>query len=315
MGKLFLFSLGVVVLVSACGPRDVPARGGNGGFNNKGGASQNDKKKSFVMSSMGERSDTCPDSKQDYKTLVIPAADIESMNSGRVNAGLEAGNMNCFRVGSQVGIKTSFESKEIIATVIVKKTEGIAVNRLTQKHAEAFDMELDDLIARGEQEIENAKNRPKGKFDPQGMVSITYFENPAQSEEEESAEEVTANSTPSFFFTEGERPSNCPSEAKDWENLVVPVGVALKDAFAKMKAAIERADKNCFRVGSKINLKYVDLNNAPLLREVQVTAIEFIRSTDLSLAHAQMMGVDFMELKNHYAKQLKQERISIVYFQ
>ncbi|MBY0384828.1 hypothetical protein K2X05_06680, partial [bacterium] len=193
MMKLLL-PLTVVLFVAACAPRDVPVDGNDksgggkntGGKGATGGGANTKAKLSFVVDEDGQRAETCPEDKADYSSLVIPESDQDGVLGGTVKAVIEPGNRNCFRIGATAQIKSDFSSEDAIAEVIVKKTEGIALTKLTKKHAEAFGMTVEDLKARGKALIDEVEAQKK--FRPEGMVNITYFELPGAEGEEPSTD-------------------------------------------------------------------------------------------------------------------------------
>ena len=309
MKKLFL-PLTVVVFVVACGPRDVPQGGREGGGSGPSGFSAADKKVSFLVDQDGEKAETCT-SPNDYKTLIIPQSDVDQITSGQVTAIIEPGNRNCYRVGSTVELKLSMDAAaEILGHAKVLKLEGLPASKLAKRQAEAFGITVSELKDLANSLIEEAKNRPTKPFNAEGMVSITYFRLDGLPEEEPPVQPEIAKT---YFMTEGEVPATCPAGAKDWTSITARFG---KDLSKKVVAVMGRGDKNCLRIGSQVEVKYkmedgTTVNSEDLAR---VVAVEVASSQSVGYAHAQILDMTVEDMRSFYSQNLSHDTVSIVYF-
>lgn len=297
MMKLLL-PLTVVLFVVACAPRDVAVDGSNGGFNNKGGTGgkgtggTNAKAKiAFVVDEEGERAETCPADKADYSSLVIPEGDQDGVLGGTVKAVIEPGNRNCFRIGATAQLKMDFASEDILAEVIVKKTEGIALSKLGKKHAEAFGMTVADLKARGKALIDEVEAQKK--FRPEGMVNITYFELPgAEQDSTENEVEVEQNLQTLIFTKMGDRSTTCSKKSKSWTFISIPQEQDENIKSGKMIGWMAAGEKNCFEIGSQILLQE---KNGPERAKLKVLRVEIVPLTQLTVIHSSSMGMSYAE--------------------
>ncbi len=292
MIKLFL-PLTIALFVVACGPRDVAngGRNGNGGGpGQQGGAGGGNAKLAFTVQDDGERAETCPTKNQDYKNIIVSEDDLEGVLDGTIKAVIEPGNRNCFRVGTVVQLKTDFSSDEVQADVVVVKTEGIALSKLAKKHAEAFAMTVGELKDRG-QELIDAIEAQK-KFRPEGMVNITYFKT-AGADNNGNVKNTEIELSTTVYTKAGERPASCTSKSK-WTRISIPAEQDENLKSGKVIAWYSPGEKNCFEVGSEIEVKE---QVGPARAILRVSRIEVVPSAQLSSIHARSMSMNLDDVK------------------
>ena len=300
----------ILFVAAACAPRDVAVDGSNG-VNNKGGKGSGNTnggtntmaKIAFVVDKDGERAETCPGDKADYTSLVIPEGDQEGILNGTVKAVIEPGNRNCFRIGATAQIKNDFASNDVLVEVIVKQTEGIALSKLTKKHAEAFGMTVTDLKARGKALIDEVEAQKK--FRPEGMVNITYFELPGAEEslgddekdDDKNDEVKVEQNLQTLIFTKtGDRSTTCSKQSKTWTFISIPAEQDDNIKNGKVIGWMGAGKKNCFEIGSQIALQE---KNGPVRAQLKVLRVEIVPRTQSTAMHALSMGlslIDFNEL-------------------
>ncbi len=279
-----------VLLVAACAPRDVANNeNGNGGFGPKGGGGSENAKIAFVVEGDGERAETCPTKNQDYKNVIVSEDDLPGVLDGTVRAVIEPGNRNCFRVGSTVEIKTDFSSSEVQGEAIVVKTEGIAISKLSKKHADAFGLSVSELKARGQSLIDAIEAQKK--FRPEGMVNITFI---SLSGSADNVDVVAEALSTEVYLKAGERPLSCSEKSKSWTRISIPAEQDENVKSGKVIAWYSAGDKNCFEVGATIQIQEKD---GPVRAELIVTRIEVVPAAQLSLIHAMAMGQSLEGLK------------------
>lgn len=297
MMKLLL-PITVVLFVAACAPRDVAVDGNNKGLGGKGtggkgtgGGTDTKAKIAFVVDEDGERAETCPDDKADYTSLVIPQEDQDGVLEGRVKAVIEPGNRNCFRIGATAQIKADFSSDDVMAEVIVKKTEGIALTKLTKKHAEAFGMTVADLKARGKALIDEVEAQKK--FRPEGMVNITYFELPGAEDSASQSENEVDQELQTLIFTKtGDRSTTCSKKSKSWTFISIPQEQDENIKNGKVFGWMAAGEKNCFEIGSQILLQE---KNGPVRAQLKVLRVEIVPLKQLTVLHSSSMGLSYTE--------------------
>ena len=306
MIKLFL-PLTIALFVVACGPRDVAnSKNGGSGVGQKGaGGSGGDAKLAFTVQDDGERAETCPTKNQDYKNIIVSEDDLEGALDGSIKAVIEPGNRNCFRVGTVVQLKTDFSSDEVQAEVIVVKTEGIALSKLAKKHAEAFGMTVGELKDRG-QELIDAIEAQK-KFRPEGMVNITYFKI-AGADDNGNVKNTETELSTSVYTKSGERPTSCTSKSK-WTRISIPTEQDENLISGKVIAWYSPGDKNCFEVGSEIEVKE---QVGPARAILKISRIEVVPVAQLSAIHALSMNMKLDDLKLLLSQD--EELINLVFF-
>jgi uncharacterized protein YqfB (UPF0267 family) len=307
MIKLFL-PLTIALFVAACGPRDVAngGRNGNGGGpGQQGGAGGGNAKLAFTVQDDGERAETCPTKNQDYKNIIVSEDDLAGVLDGTIKAVIEPGNRNCFRVGSVVQIKTDFSSDEVQGDVVVVKTEGIALSKLAKKHAEAFGLSVGELKDRG-QELIDAIEAQK-KFRPEGMVNITYFKIAGGGDDDGTVKNSETQLSTTVYTKAGERPFSCTSKSK-WTRISIPSEQDENLKAGKVIAWFSPGDKNCFEVGSEIEVKEQEIVRSIL----KVTRIEVVPVAQLSAIHALAMNMKLEELKLLVSQD--EELINLIFF-
>ncbi len=304
MRKLFL-PLTVILFVAACAPRDV-AKENKKGFQP---TSSSDKTATYFVDGDGEVSETCKG--KNWSVLEIPKSDEEGIFDGKIKAVLLAGNLNCFKIGSRVEVKYTRNDQEVLGFAKIKSTEGVANNKLNKNHAELFDMTISALKDRGKDLMDEAKNRPDGSFDAQGMVSVTTFE--LEGLQTDASSDAPEMEVKTIFSVEGERPTTCEESEKDWRYITAPLGMNMDGTIM---AVLDRGDKNCLRIGSQVEVKYkaADGTTTKSGVMVKVVAVEIIASSTLSFAHAQIFATTLDQAKIYYAENLGHETVSVVYF-
>ena len=308
MIKLFL-PLTIALFVVACGPRDVAnGRNGNGGGPGQQGTggSGGNAKLAFTVQDDGERAETCPTKNQDYKNIVVSEDDLEGVLDGSIKAVIEPGNRNCFRVGSVVQLKTDFSSDEAQADVIVVKTEGIALSKLAKKHAEAFGLSVGELKDRGQELIDEIEAQKK--FRPEGMVNITYFKIAGAADDDGTVQNTETKLSTTVYTNVGERPSSCTAESK-WTRISIPDAQDENLKAGKVIAWYSPGDKNCFEVGSEIEVKE---QTGPARAILNVTRIEVVPVTQLNAIHALAMSLKLEDLKLLVSQD--EELINLIFF-
>lgn len=308
MIKLFL-PLTIALFVVACGPRDVAnGRNGNGGGPGQQGTggSGGNAKLAFTVQDDGERAETCPTKNQDYKNIIVSEDDLEGVLDGSIKAVIEPGNRNCFRVGSVVQLKTDFSSDEAQADVIVVKTEGIALSKLAKKHAEAFGLSVGELKDRGQELIDEIEAQKK--FRPEGMVNITYFKIAGAGDDDGTVQNTETKLSTTVYTNVGERPSSCTAESK-WTRISIPDAQDENLKAGKVIAWYSPGDKNCFEVGSEIEVKE---QTGPARAILNVTRIEVVPVTQLNAIHALAMNLKLEDLKLLVSQD--EELINLIFF-
>lgn len=289
MNKIFL-PLTVVFFIVACGPRDVLVE-------SKG---KTDRKKTFELSSVGDRSDTCPATRPDNSYIYIPAEDKDLVFSGEITAVLEPGNQNCYKIGTFIDLKISGASGPTNAKVKVVKTLALSVDDITQSQADAFKMTVQELQARGFDEIQKAKTRPKGSFDAGGIVSLTFFKL-------DGAPDVATQ--PVFlseilkFEKEGDRSTTCPSTYQDSIKISLPASKDTDILSGKLIASMTVGDRNCFRILSTVHLQDKG-KNAPVRAKLRVVWVEIVPLPILNQDHADALNMTLEALKAEAKKQV-----------
>ncbi len=308
MIKLFL-PLTIALFVVACGPRDVAnGRNGNGGGPGQQGTggSGGNAKLAFTVQDDGERAETCPTKNQDYKNIIVSEDDLEGVLDGSIKAVIEPGNRNCFRVGSVVQLKTDFSSDEAQADVIVVKTEGIALSKLAKKHAEAFGLSVGELKDRGQELIDEIEAQKK--FRPEGMVNITYFKIAGAADDDGTVQNTETKLSTTVYTNVGERPSSCTAKSK-WTRISIPDAQDENLKAGKVIAWYSPGDKNCFEVGSEIEVKE---QTGPARAILNVTRIEVVPVTQLNAIHALAMSLKLEDLKLLVSQD--EELINLIFF-
>jgi uncharacterized protein YqfB (UPF0267 family) len=309
MIKLFL-PLTIALFVVACGPRDVAngGRNGNGGGPGQqgGGGGSGKAKLAFTVQDDGERAETCPTKNQDFKNVIVSEDDLEGVLDGTIKAVIEPGNRNCFRVGSIVQLKTDFSSDESQGDVIVVKTEGIALSKLAKKHAEAFGLTVGELKARGQELIDEIEAQKK--FRPEGMVNITYFKIAGASDDDGNVKNTETQLSTTVYTKAGERPSSCTSKSK-WTRISIPAEQDANLQSGKVIAWYSPGDKNCFEVGSEIEVKE---QTGPARGILKVTRIEVVPVAQLSALHALAMNLKLEDVKLMVNQD--EELINLIFF-
>lgn len=308
MIKLFL-PLTIALFVVACGPRDVAnGRNGNGGGPGQQGTggSGGNAKLAFTVQDDGERAETCPTKNQDYKNIIVSEDDLEGVLDGSIKAVIEPGNRNCFRVGSVVQLKTDFSSDEAQADVIVVKTEGIALSKLAKKHAEAFGLSVGELKDRGQELIDEIEAQKK--FRPEGMVNITYFKIAGAADDDGTVQNTETKLSTTVYTNVGERPSSCTAKSK-WTRISIPDAQDENLKAGKVIAWYSPGDKNCFEVGSEIEVKE---QTGPARAILNVTRIEVVPVTQLNAIHALAMNLKLEDLKLLVSQD--EELINLIFF-
>ncbi len=315
MRKLFL-PLTVVLFVVACGPRDVPLEKDEKGYNgsgkgNQGGGNsgQSNKTLAFVVDEDGERAETCPSDLTDYKSLLVPQEDVDQILEGTVRAVIEPGNRNCFRIGTTAQIKLTKEDKDNFGEAVIKKTEALRLTALTKKQAEFFGMTVKDLKARGKELIDGVT-----KFDPAGMVTITYFEVSGLeggTDDGDAEEQTTQPTKPQametllIFDNNGERASTCNKKSKDWKDLIIPQDQDEAIQSGKVLGWITAGQMNCLRIGSVVNL--TDKKGGVARGQLKVTMVQVFPVTKLNLTHALTMNMTFLDLRTKVLEDLENQ--------
>lgn len=313
MLKLFI-PLTVVLFIAACGPRDVAVKGRNGNnFNQQGGGSKSadDKKIAFSIDEDGERPETCHVDKKDYKFLVVPESDVDGALAGTITASIEPGNLNCFRIGSTVELKTSFTSKDILAEAVIKKTEALPLSKISKKQADQFGMTVAELKERGKKLI--SAFEAKNSFSVEGMVSITYFELPGnesvEDEGDDKDEEVVVKPGPKpeekilIFDQNGERPSSCPAQSSDWKNISIPEDQDNAIKSGQVFGWLSAGARNCFVIGSTLQVKEKDSDSR---MELRVVKVEVIPLAKMNITHSGAMDLNFMDFRDFALNSLKE---------
>ena len=109
---------------------------------------------------------------------------------------------------------------------------------------------------------------------------------------------------------DGERPSTCPSKFTDSVDLASPEEHDEGVLNGSIYAALSAGDRNCFRIGSIVNIrnKSKEDPDAPVRARVKVTKVEIVPVDKLTKSHAKALGMtlgeikDFAETQNEAAK-------------
>lgn len=316
MQKLFI-PLTVVLFIVACGPRDMPVKGRNGSGGQGGGgpsASSANSKKAFVLTEEGERAETCPSDKEDYKTVIVNPEDVDGVLDGTIKAVIEPGNRNCYRIGSELELKTEMKSDEVIANVFIKKTEALAVSKISKKHADVFGMTVAELKERGQSLIDAVE--AKKTFRPEGMITITHFEVPGVDSsdvgqndgDDDKVDQNEAKPAPKpelkilSFDQKDERSSSCPAQSSDWKNISIPQAQDESVKSGEVFGWISAGARNCFRIGSVIQVKEKDTSSR---MELRVVKVEVIPLAKINITHSGAMNMNFMDFRAFALESLK----------
>ncbi len=316
--KFLICLLGVFTIVTACGPRDVPVNG-----DNKNGTSGNglSPQTIVVLEDEGERSTTCPAKFEDSVNINSPEDRDDLILDGTVTAALSAGDRNCFRIGSVVNLRNSSKTNPdapIRAKLRVVKTEVIPVEKLVKSHAKAMGMTLVELKEFANAQLESAKK----VFNPKGWANLTYFEVVDDSTDDNSVEPtpvkpvvppvntpvvVAPSVFPLIFDQLSERPTTCPEKFTDAAAINSPESLDSLIFSGQKQAAFSAGDRNCFRIGSIVNLQNKTKLNpqAPVRGRLKILKVEILKVDTLNLSHAQVMGLGLDELKAYVASELE----------
>ncbi len=122
----------------------------------------------LIFEKEGERSSTCPADFNDSTFLRSPLEFDEKVFAQKITAALTAGDRNCFKIGSIVTLKNGSKEEER-GKVQVLKVEIVPIASLTEAHAQALDMTLEEIKALADKEIASVN------FNAKGTVNITHF--------------------------------------------------------------------------------------------------------------------------------------------
>ncbi|MCB9073432.1 MAG: ASCH domain-containing protein [Bdellovibrionaceae bacterium] len=116
----------------------------------------------------GERAASCPADFKDSNRLIFSEDMNELIKEGKINAAMEAGDRNCFRIGSLVNWQNS-KSGPVVGSMTVVKVQIVHKSQLGKEQAKALNVKQDELLKLAEEKISSVK------FDAMGLVHITYF--------------------------------------------------------------------------------------------------------------------------------------------
>jgi len=293
MKKIFL-PIVALVLVSACGPRDVAKdRNGGSGVNPNG---QIDKTKTFVIDKEGDRSPTCLDEAPDWKNMPYPADMEDEIIAGDVTASMTAGNRSCYRIGSEVLLQNRTKENPdapIIGKAKIIRVEVIPAASLGKLHAAGLGVSISEAKGMGEDMIAAAKAKPKGQggFDPAGMINIAFFEYVGE------GEPPPAPVTDIVMVDEsGKMAPTCPKDFTPSKTMDIP---AEKDADilnGKMIGWLTAGDRNCFAIDSVVSLK-AKTPDALERAKLKIAWVEIVPVAKLNQDHAAIMNMTLEELK------------------
>jgi uncharacterized protein YqfB (UPF0267 family) len=270
----------IILTIVGCGPRDVVVEK-DGTFS----PANADKRKIIVLSEKGEISSTCPKNKLDRIDLNSPIKTDDLVFSGKVTAALEAGNQNCYRIGSEVNLQEG-KSGAVRAKLEVTRIEIIPVENLTESHQKAMGMSAEELTSFANDAIEKAK----AIYNSYGMVSVTFFKM------------VKGTNAPIpvlkeilTFDKEGERSSGCPADFTDSTRLIIDSADALKVQNQKITAIMEAGDRNCFRIGSEVDLQ--TSKSSPVLGRLKIVKSQIAPQELLGASQAEALAIPVQDIQ------------------
>lgn len=244
-----------------------------------------------VIDKEGDRALTCPATMADHTNLRSPVEFDEKVYSGKVTAALNAGDRNCFKIGAEVNLQNGTTAPSR-GKVKVVKVEIVPLAKLTAYHAKALDMTIEEAKALADKEISTAP------FNSKATVNVTYFTYVSGG--------PTAGGAPASGILvvdqEGVRPTTCPANMADHTNLRSPVEFDEKVFAGKITAAVGAGDRNCFKIGSVVNLK--NGNQGDVRGEVKVVKVEILLYTELSDEHAKALDMTLDEIKAYAQKEI-----------
>ncbi len=122
----------------------------------------------------GSMAVTCPKDFTPAKTIDIPEKFDGDIMSGKLIGYLQAGDRNCYQIGSIVNLqmkpKVKGETTPIRAKLKIAWVELVPLSKLNDDHAAIMNMTLDQLKVSANEAIKAVK------FDSKNTVSITVFE-------------------------------------------------------------------------------------------------------------------------------------------
>lgn len=116
----------------------------------------------------GERPQTCPVDFKNSNRLIVAESQNTDVFAKKITAVMDAGDRNCFKIGTEVSLHNSKEGSPIGKVKIVK-VQIVPVTKLDKNHGKALGIEEKSLKTAAEEKIASVK------FDALGLVHITYF--------------------------------------------------------------------------------------------------------------------------------------------
>lgn len=271
-----------------------------------------------IYSVEGDRSTTCPAKNTDFNFLSNFADNHDKILAGTITGYLSAGDRNCFRVGSIIGLQnpTKALTPEIAALKVkVVRVEILSLANLNAKQAAAMGMTLDELKAFAQAEVDHAV--AGGKFDPKGMVNITIFEMADAAPVVPVVSVPTAPATPVspstpaaalptdvilLFGTDGDRASTCPAAAADYSYLSSTPETAPLMSAGEVTALLTVGERNCYRIGAVLPFK--DQGDVPDADKFVITAVQIVPVSKLNRTHAAALKMELKALQEYAAREI-----------
>lgn len=280
MMKNLFIPMMVVLLVAACGPRDLAMDGGSRGGNV-------DTNSYLVVQNVGELSSTCKKGSP-FTTIDSPKEFDAQIFSGKITASFQAGDQNCFRIGDVIDLQDR-QGGASRGKVKILKAEMFHISKLTQTQADAFNTTVDVLRGRIETEMARVKAIPKGQpggFDPREMVSITYFQYLGA---DGNLPPGTGENVDLYLKvdTVGDLAETCPGNP--YTTIDSPKELDEQVIAGKVTASFQAGDRNCFRIGDVIDLKgRLDTNSRG---KVKILKAEILHHTKLTVEQAKAFNM------------------------
>ncbi len=275
LGKNIFALLTTLALASACGPRDVAQEDDGGG---DGGGP-------LTVTAAGQRPSTCPAKFTDDNFVRSPVENDAAIFSGKITAALGAGNKSCVRIGAVVNLQNG-KNAPSRGQVTVTKIEILPVAALSDSHARYLGLSNgDEVRALADKEIEAAK----AIFNAKGMVSITYF---TYNKGSATGGEVVVPNTQEIITLDkdGDRAPGCPADYKDSIRLITPADKTTEIITNKITATMEAGDRNCFRIGTEVDL--TPAKETPAFTRAKIVKVQIVPKDKLDATQAKALAID-----------------------
>lgn len=126
-------------------------------------------KEILTLDKEGDRAPGCPADYKDANKLVIAPDVSDKVLAGKITATMEAGDRNCFKIGSEVPLMTAKEGPTLAQSKVIK-VQIVPVEMLDKTHAKALGIDEKNIKTVGQEKLASVK------FEHLDLVHITYFQ-------------------------------------------------------------------------------------------------------------------------------------------